>query len=81
MEQFRNFGGRDGSQDHNQQRDTRKPGEKSDEDQEAADDLEGADEVSRELRHRESDASEPHHTHVRVDVLQDPLREENQSDS
>ena len=69
--QLRNFRGRDGRADNYKKRDGREARPQSSQYQQPANDLECSDEVRRERRVRESDASEALHAHLRVGVLED----------
>ena len=79
MRQFRELGRRDRGHDDDEEPYAGEPGEQTQQNQNAADDLESADEMRREIGIREADPSKPQDPHMRVDVLQDPLGEEDQT--
>ena len=75
-EQFCDFGRRDCRQDHDQERYAREPSEKADQDQKATSDLKGSYKMRRKLGVWESNLREAENAHVRVDVFEDALCQE-----
>ena len=80
MRQFGNLCRRYRRADDDQQRNRRQPREQPDQHQRSADNLERPDEMRREPRMPEADPRKTLDTHLRIDELQDALREEDQSD-
>src|SRR6185437_7685316 len=79
-EQFRDLGRRNRRQNYDQKWNAGQPGEQSNHYQKPADDLEGADKMGRKIGGREPDSRKPQRAHVWVDIFEDPLRKEDQTD-
>src|SRR5208283_577329 len=76
--QFGELRGSDRRADYNQQRNGCHSGPKSEQNEDAAHNLRGSHKVRCEIWMRKSNPREPCHTHIRIGVLQNSLRKENQ---
>ena len=80
VRQLGHFGCHNRSQDYDQERYAREPGKQADKDQKTTGDLESSDKMCCKTGVWEADLRKSQHTHMRVDVLQNSLGEENRTD-
>lgn len=79
VEELRNFRGRNGGRDDDQQRNRGDPRPQPQQHQDPASDFESANKVRSKQWIRKTNTREAMHAHIRIDVLQQSLRGEDQS--